>query len=63
MGETTVEQRKIVLDFYMKAVDDGQLWLLVSQLLIDLYDCHLITCPNCWAIHNSRNKEYEIEDT
>ena len=58
MWETTSIQHNIVHEFYMKSQEHQQLWLLVSQLLIDLYDYHLITCCHCGAINKveSENK-------
>ena len=61
MGETTSIQRNIVHEFYMQSQDHEQLWLLVSQLLIDLYDVHLIKCCHCGTIHDAKDKEYEID--
>lgn len=63
MGETTSIQKNIVHEFYMQSQDHPQLWLLISQLLIDIYDCHLITCSSCGAIHNTTDQDYVVEDT
>jgi hypothetical protein len=54
---------RILTDFYNEALTELQsndtIWWLISQLLIDLYDIHLVTCCHCGAINRvESDKKY-----